>query len=121
MKDVELDLPPNFKLAALFKYCTKSVLVNAHQAEPDIAAPTTVFQFKQFFNERKEFVFKVLDNSTLYVYDNEIKKPFHPTMMETQIRMIIHQHRRIPLTQMILMKAVLEVWIQTIWKSTSTR
>ena len=78
MKDLKLDPPPNFKLATLFKFCKKHIIVNAHRTESNIAATTAIFQHKQFFKERKEIVFNVLDNATIYANGS-----LQPTKLET--------------------------------------
>ena len=78
VKESKLDPPNNYKLATLYEYCTKNVMEKAHRAEPDIAATIAVFQHKVFFKRRKDFVFKVLDDATIYAFYDDSDKPNSP-------------------------------------------
>ena len=78
VKESKLDPPNNYKLATLYEYCTKNAMEKAHRAEPDIAATIAVFQHKIFFKRRKDFVFKVLDDATIYAFYDDSDKPNSP-------------------------------------------
>ena len=78
VKDFKLDPPTNFKLNTIYNYCTKEDMTIAHRAEPDVTATIKVFQHKPFFKKRKEFVFKVMDDASVFPYNEENAKQFSP-------------------------------------------
>ena len=74
VKDCKLEPPTNFKLNTIYNYCTKEDMTIAHRAEPDVTATIKVFQHKPFFKKRKEFVFKVMDDASVFPYNEENAK-----------------------------------------------
>ena len=78
VKDCKLEPPTNFKLNTIYNYCTKEDMTIAHRAEPDVTATIKVFQHKPFFKKRKEFVFKVMDDASVFPYNEENAKQFSP-------------------------------------------
>ena len=56
VKYQKLNVPENYKLATLYKYCTTNQLQNAHNAINDVDATVEIFTFTQFWNKRKDYI-----------------------------------------------------------------